>query len=331
MKLGPNFCHVGLGVNALHTLRVLRANKVRTDIKGISQPGDLEKAITDHNYTHVLIEAPWIPIAQLNQLTQKFPHIHFIVRAHSQIGFLVVEPGAISLIRSCLELQDSVPNFTFSTNSNQLKNWLEITYGVHTLYLPNLYSNERPHVKKDRIHTHKVLKISSFGALRLLKNHTTAAAAAQMIARQRDCDLQFHISVNREEHGKSVLDALRNMFRGVHGMTLVENPWASWSQFIQLIAQMDLSFQVSHTETFNIVTADAISVGTPCVVSPAVDWVPKHWQAEGDDLDSMIRAGNYLLGNDHVAIHGQEALDKYMREGVHLWLKYLTGQPACRY
>ena len=30
----PNFCHVGLGVNALHTARVLRRHRIRADVVG---------------------------------------------------------------------------------------------------------------------------------------------------------------------------------------------------------------------------------------------------------------------------------------------------------
>jgi len=330
MKLDDKFCHIGLGVNALHTARVLRRYKIHVDIHGVRHPHEIVEILNKTpTCTHALIEAPWIQTPILNSWCLQYPSVHFIVRSHSQVGFLVVEPGAINLIRDDILLQESQLNFTLSGNSKQFKEWIETSYSGHVLYLPNLYDFDRAFVKKDFTHDHKLLRVSSFGALRLLKNHTTAAAAALMIAKQRNCDLEFHISANREEGitGGVVARAIRNMMGNLPGVKLIEDGWKNWAEFRRLVATMDLAIQVSHTETFNIATADATAEGVPSVVTPAIEWAPKHWQADPDDVEEIARIGNSLLWSDRAAAEGLKALQQFQKEAVQIWLQYLGGQP----
>lgn len=324
----PNFCHQGLGVNGIHTVKVLRNNKIRTDLIGVWTPEHVEEALVKNpSTTHCVIEAPWISANRLQQMLFKHPNIHFIVRSHSQVGFLQVEAGAIKIIRDMLSMQDSVLNLTVAANSTRLANFLEHTYKSQCLYLPNLYDISRVHRKHAKYHDHRTLRVSSFGALRLLKNHTTAAAAAMMIAEQRGCDLEFWVSVNREEHGKGILQSLRNMFENVPGMKLVENPWQPWSDFCRTVAHMDLCMQVSHTETFNIVAADSVAEGVPCVVSPAIEWLPSTWQVDVDKVEDMARVGSYLLSDPYAPAQGLKALETFCNTGEATWMSYLGEQP----
>ena len=332
MAMQPNYCHVGLGINALHTAKVLRRQGIRVDIHGVRQEADVE-TLLDGMFTpptHVLIEAPWVPVKTLSRFMNKYPSSHFIVRAHSQIGFLQVEAGAIALIRDMAHLQESSLNFTNSANSEQLTSFLNRTYTANCLYLPNLYDFERVHRKRGTDHQHLKLKIGSFGALRLLKNHTSAAAAALMIAERRRCELEFWISVNREENpgAKGVLASIRNMFSGVSWATLVENPWEQWSEFRRSVANMDLCMQASFTETFNIVTADAAAEGVPAVVSHAIEWAPKHWKASADDVDEIAHVGYSLLSDPESASEGLKALQTFVDTGTKTWLKYLDTNPT---
>lgn len=141
-------------------------------------------------------------------------------------------------------------------------------------------------------HTSRTLRIGSFGALRLLKNHTTAAAAALMLARKRGCDLEFSVSVESDTMGgAAVLDALRKMFADLKWAKLVERPWEDWATFRQTVSGMDLCLQVSMTETFNITMADAVAEGVPCVVSPSIEWAPDYWKADTDRLEDVVRIG----------------------------------------
>src|SRR6185437_16742570 len=201
-----------------------------------------------------------------------------VCRCHSQIGFLQVESGAITLFREGALLASNNLNFQIAGNSQRFCSFFERTYGHHCAYLPNLYDVARP----ERFHHHSPghhLRIGSFGALRLMKNHSTSAAAALLIARRRKANLEFHVSVNRQENpgSQGILASLRNMFAGLNWAKLVEVPWQPWASFRTIVGTMDLCLQLSQSETFNIVTADAAAEGVPSVVSEVIDWVPQSW------------------------------------------------------
>jgi hypothetical protein len=317
--------HVGLGCNGHHTARVLRANGVLTDLLGVWTPADIDAGLSKAAYTHCIIEAPWLPTADLTTLLNKYPRVEFIVRCHSQIGFLQVEPGAIALLREGGLLEAGNLNFTLAANSRRYAEFFQRTYGHDCAYLPNLYDYTRParylrHLPGQR------LRIGSFGALRLMKNHTTAAATALLIAKRRRADLEFHISVNREENpgAKAILMSLRAMFADLNWATLVEVPWAPWAQFRNMVATMDLCLQLSQSETFNIVTADAAAECVPSVVSEAIDWVPRHWVANSDNPEQAARVGDHLISDPFAGQEGHDALVSYVDAAVVRWKQFLT-------
>lgn len=325
-EVGSN---IGLGVNALHTVRVLRRAGVVVEAASVAAPADVRACLVERpGVTHCVIEAPWVPRDAMADLLRAFPKVHFLVRSHSQIGFLQIEPGAIQLLRELLTLQDNSLNLTVATNSLTLKRFFETAYGGHTLYLPNLYDLERVVRKRDVTHTSRTLRIGSFGALRLLKNHTTAAAAALMLARKRGCDLEFSVSVESDTMGgAAVLDALRKMFADLKWAKLVERPWEDWATFRQTVSGMDLCLQVSMTETFNITTADAVAEGVPCVVSPCIEWAPDYWKADTDRLEDVVRIGSSLLASCDGAEDGLTALSAFVVDATDRWIDYLTGPP----
>lgn len=322
-------CHIGLGVNALHTAKVLRHHHVRCDIEGVWQPTDIDAALKRHpGITHCFIEAPWISAQPMAELMFRWRDVHFVVRSHSQIGFLQVEPGAIKILRDLMHMQESFLNLTVAANSKKLAMFMERIYLGRILYLPNLYDLDRPRSHKNGGHERGKLRLASFGALRILKNHTTAAAAALLIAERERKDLEFWVSTNREEHGKGVLQSLRNMFHGLTWAKLVENEWQPWPEFRRTIGSMDLCLQVSMTETFNITTADAVAEGVPVVTGPAIEWVPSHWMADIDAPEDVARRGAHLLHDPHAIQEGQQALLRFCKDGVLLWLEYLNTNPA---
>jgi hypothetical protein len=329
--LSKQQCHIGLGVNATHTAKVLRQNRIRCDIGDVWDVREIRAALDARpTITHALLEAPWVDGWNMRALCIDYPNVHFLVRTHSQIGFLQVEAGAVTIIRELLILQDHLLNLTVVANNQRLAQFLTETYGAPCLYLPNLYDDERAHRRRHRgPHAHRQLRVGSFGALRLLKNHSSSAAAALMIAERRGCDLEFWISVNREENigAHGIVQTLRNMFSGLRWARLVESPWEDWGQFRRTVAHMDLCLQPSFTETFNITTADAVAEGVPAVVSSAIDWLPRHWQAEPDFVEDIARVGANLLSNPHAADEGYAALERFSRDGVQLWLTYLNRDP----
>jgi hypothetical protein len=323
-------CHRGLGVNALHTAKVLRKAGVRCDIAPVWNIDSVRKALQKYMPTHAIVEAFWIKAPDMSTLLTEFPSVHFVVRCHSQIGFLQVEPGAIKILRDMLLLQEVQLNLTVSANTLRLKQFIDRTYKSRCLLLPNLYNVDRENRKPGVSHDHRSLRIGCFGAHRLLKNHTTSAAAALMMANRRGSDLEFYVNSGRTENpqSKSIMLALNNMFNNLRWAKIVQVPWEEWSQFRLTVSHMDLVVQASFTETFNIVTADAVSEGVPAVVGPAIEWVPESWQADPDDADDIARVGSALLWDTGSAAEGLCALEKYVSEGLCKWLKYLDSNPT---
>jgi hypothetical protein len=324
----PNHSHIGLGVNALHTVRVLRRNRIRADVFPVWDAKDVAQILTQTpSISHCLIEALFLGTGELAVLLTQFPHVHFLVRAHSEMGFLQVEPGAITLLRDQMLLADQRLNLTIAANSRRLVDFLRTAYNSHVLCLPNLYDIERTERRRGESHDHRLLRIGSFGALRWLKNHTTAAAAALTIARERGCDLEFWLSVDREEHGKTVLQAVRNLFTGLPWAELREAAWLPWASFRRLVGSMDLVLQPSFTESFCIVVADSVAEGVPAVVSHAVEWVPDAWKAHPDEIREIARIGSMLLSSPTSADDGLRALQRYMEASVAIWKAYLSDDP----
>ncbi|MFI5298958.1 MAG: hypothetical protein ACHREM_12750 [Polyangiales bacterium] len=319
--------NIGLGVSALHTARVLRRVGIPVEATSVVTVDDVKARLTDRpSVTHCVLEAPWVAAGAMSDLLQAYPSVHFLVRCHSQIAFLQVEPEALQILRDLLSLQDTAPNLTVATNSRTLKRFFETAYGGHALYLPNLYDLTRVARKRDMTHASRTLRIGSFGALRVLKNHTTSAAAALMLAKKRGCDLEFWVSVDSDTGaGNPVLQSLRAMFAGLSWAKLVEQPWQDWPSFRQTVAGMDLCLQISMTETFNITIADAVSEGVPCVVSPAIEWAPDYWKAETDRLEDVVRIGGSLLSSTDGADDGLEALSDFVSEATSCWYDYLDG------
>ncbi len=150
-----------------------------------------------------------------------------------------------------------------------------------------------------------------------------------MMAERRGSDLEFYVNAGRDENlkGNGIMSALRNMTDRLRWVKLIDVAWEEWSQFRATVAHMDLTMQVSFTETFNIVTADSVAEGVPAVVSDAIEWTPHRWHANVDNAADICRVGSNLLWDTHGAEEGLEHLQKFCACGIKTWLDYLNGSP----
>ncbi len=330
-KTGKGISHVGLGVNAMHSVSVLRAANVRAEAHGMNSRADLEQLLKSKpDITHVVIEALWMPTADLEILLHAYPDHVFTVRCHSQLAFLQIEPGAVRLMREGMQLQSWAHNFRLSANNIRLCEFIEQTYNTPCLHLPNLYQIARAHVPShSALHGRDRLRIASFGALRLQKHHVAAAGAALQIANRLGKELRFHINVGREEGGGgSIAQAIRNLFDGLPWAKVVPVQWASWGQFRETVAHMDLCIHLSASETFNLCTADAVAEMVPCVTGPAIEWVPRRWIADIDDTADAARVGISLLHDPHAAQEGWKALSEYTQRAKRQWATWVRRNPV---
>jgi hypothetical protein len=317
-----NISHIGLGVTALNTSKYLRDAGIAAEVRAITSAGDLRAGLKDSPASHVVISAPWIPTIELARLCAEFPETQFAVVCHSNLGFLQADPGAMRLVREGLELRRTAWNFRIAANCGRLARWVWTAYGIPCAELPNLYHLDGAAPRRER-YSGGTLRIGAFGATRALKNLLTAAGAALEIANGLRADLEFWISSGRNEGAGAVVDAVRQMMRGLPHAKLIENGWQTWPQFRQTVRHMHLLLQPSYTESFNVVTADGVAEGIPSVVSDAIEWAPQGWKAPVDDAGAIAKIGRRLLKSHWAPRAGRMALEAHNRRGFRRWAHFI--------
>jgi hypothetical protein len=318
-----NISHIGLGVAALNTAKMLRKQGFAVEVWPIVNAVDLRSRLNE-TISHVVVSAPWIPTVEWQRLTGDFPNIQFAVNCHSNVGFLQADTNGVKLVRESMEIERATWNFHVAGNSRKFCRWIQDAYEVPCTFLPNLYHLDSDRVPVRPLFQGGTLRIGAFGATRPLKNFMSAAAAALEIVSRLKTDLELWVSSGRTEGGSGVLDAMRAMVNGLPNVTLKEAGWQSWPAFRTTVRHMHLLMQPSYTESFNMVTADGIAEGVPSVVSEAIDWAPDHWKASIDDVWDIARVGRALLGDRLAPEDGLNALKSYNHDGVKAWQSFLS-------
>jgi glycosyltransferase involved in cell wall biosynthesis len=315
--------HTGLGVSAQKNAEYLEARGYDTIVIPCKHNVDLVEAIRQHHLTHVVIAAPWLSALDVDTMVRHFKHVKFAINSHSNIGFLQADPSALRLFRQYALISKEVDNLQVGGNSFIFANWFSIVYGTSRLLLPNMYE---VHEAKRHRDCGEVLKIGTFGAIRPQKNVMTSAAAAVLLSRVLGKSVEFHVSTGREDGGGGViLDAIRQMMIHLPGVELIERHWSDWKEFKRIVRDMDVLFQMSYTESFNMVTADGIVEGVPSVTSDAITWVPNDWVADADDVSSVAQHAIKLLEHREREIHkGQQALREHNERAFEHWKDFLV-------
>jgi Glycosyl transferases group 1 len=333
---GVGVSHVGLGVSAAYTAKTLRHHGIWAEVWPAQSPQKLLERLrhaqasadqrNEARPTHVVLAAPWIPTHDLAAMAAEFPEVVFVVISHSSVGFLAADPHAIRLLRETADLQLATHNVFVGGNSRKFTDWATEAWGVRAVCLPNLYCTAETFPHHDRRWQGGALRLGLFGANRPLKNFLSGAAAAVEMARRLRVPVELLLSSGRNEGGDA--RALDEMTEHIANLRVTRTGWLPWPSFRRLLRTVDLVLQVSYTETFNVVTADAIAEGVPVVASDAIDWVPKWWQARADEPLDVARVAERLLRDPHAPRHGREALQSYVDAGVVAWWKFLCPQLA---
>jgi len=331
----PGVCHIGLGVTALNTMKVLRANGIHCEAWSAQTAKELwEKLAKDEGsnpprpVTHVIISAPsWVQPASFGHLSQRWPDIEFVQLNHSGMAYLSIDKHGIRNIREVLEMSRSHHNIKVAGNNERFTKWVNAALGTPITYLPNLYDTTsfvNPIGGSSRQHR-DTIKIGSFGASRPWKNQLTAAEAAVQLARRLDVKLELYVNSKRPDGGERMIESREELFHNLPNAKLIEVPWQLWPKFRQIVHSMDLMFSPSFDETFCVIVADGIAEGTPSVVTGAMEWAPRSWQtAEPYDPASIAAVGYHLLHDRIGAVHdGRRALTQFVRRGLQHWLDYL--------
>ncbi len=320
-----NISHIGLGVAAINTAKVLRREGMKTDVWPVGSASDLRSRLRAAPATDVVISAPWIPALEMQSLSNDFPETHFTINCHSNVGFLQADRNGMRLVREMMELEMATANVHLAGNSRRFCDWVRTAFGAPCVYLPNLYYIESDPTPRLPF-SGSALRIGVFGATRPLKNLMSAAGAALEISRTLRVPLELWLSAGRAEGGgDGILAAVREMLNGLPGVTLMMNGWQTWPSFRRTIAHMHLLLQPSYTESFNMVTADGVAEGVPSVVSNAIDWAPGDWKANVDDVLDIARVGRRLLYDLRAPHDGLKALNTYVQDGLNAYQRFFAS------
>jgi len=301
----------GLRNSAQIVVDMLLAEGHRAKLVDVIDANGIDRVVAEYRPDRVVLEAIWVTPAKLRELKKLWPKVKWTVRIHSEVPFLANEGVAIDWIH-----QYASDNVEVAFNSKQALHDLNIL--VAGSYLPNFYPLRKPRRQKP---SGKILDVGCFGAVRPLKNQLVQACAAVRYARIHSKHLRFHMNGTRQEQGGN--NNLKNISALIEaaGFELVLHPWLEHHDFLELIGRMDFCLQVSLTETFCIVAADAVSMGVPLVGSEEIPWLPEISHADPSSAQSIVDAMN-RAGNVSVLVNAM-ALKHYLKETIETWNRWL--------
>jgi glycosyltransferase involved in cell wall biosynthesis len=279
--------------------------------------------------THVVINPPlgYQHPKIFHELSSRWPDIEFIQLNHSGQAYMSINPNAFEVIRDLLNLEMSTHNVFVAGNNTRYTTWIESAFGKPALYLPNLYDTSSYTNPVTARSNADPIRIGSFGEARPWKNQLIAAQAALAIGRRLGVRLELFVLKERWPNTPSQqqADAREQLFAHLPSARLVTLPWEAWPKFRKTVADMDIMLSPSFDETFCCVCADGIAEGVPSVVTGAMEWCPRNWMAEPWEWADIASRGIALLHNRIAAVYdGRQALDTYVKNGLQLWIDYLT-------
>jgi len=326
---------------------MLTRNGVDCKVVGVQDNNCIDREVTEYKPTHVIIEALWVVPEKFEVLTRLHPKVEWLVRLHSEVPFIAGEGMAFDWIPQYYNYK----NVYVAANSRGICDDIKHLYGKKVVYLPNFYplykvpapaktSTYQKLMKKlgllptNRLRktVGETLNVGCFGAIRPLKNQLIQAVAAMRFADSVGKTLHFHINGNRiEGKGDPVIKNIRKLFGSQTKHALIEHPWMPHDTFTELLKDMHMTLQVSFTETYNIVAADAIAAGTPVITSNEITFVPPYLHALPTDTKDIVAKMAYLYNADLDEVRYDSHMDLQSDANVAAgmwaaWVKFEEGQ-----
>lgn len=283
---GPSF---GLKNSCLMVSHTLKKYNIDSQVIEVIDGNDIDRYVHRIKPTIVILEAIWCPPYKVKELTNKYKNIKWFLRLHSDIPFLAREGIAIEWIKEYWKIGKHHKNLYISGNSLRINNELELSLGIKSLYLPNIYYPERyPGYKEKKCDDY--LDIACLGAIRELKAHLSQALAAIIYGNQTNQKIRFHINGNRLEGPKtdSILKNIINLFKGTEHK-LVIHDWMTHHELIELIQkQIDIGMAVSFSETYCIQAYDYVVNNVPIVGSNEIKYILSIFKADPTNYQSIV-------------------------------------------
>lgn len=313
---------------------MLLESGVNSEMTVVLDNNCIDREVTKHKPTHVIIEALWVVPSKFSVLCKLHPNVNWIIRLHSETPFLANEGMAFDWIGD----YSSFDNVIIAANAPRAL--VEVREFIKTksklcdkclerkvIYLPNYYPQE--YKFKFFKYEKEYIDISCFGAIRPLKNHVIQALAAIKFAEKIGKKLRFHINTGRvEQKGDSVLNNLKGIFGHLTetGHQLVNHSWTPREEFINICRRMDIGMQVSFSETFNIVAADLVTQGVPVVGSNELPWINKLFSTDATSTNKIYKklllTYKFPLFNN---VTNQYLLHRYTNKTKKIWVNYFKN------
>jgi hypothetical protein len=311
--------HTGLGIAALNNSRHLSAHSIPARVHAVDGYSDLKAhlANTSKPPTHVLVSALWVSTPDFAELCKTYPKTQFYVVSHSNVAFLSADPQGTMLLREGIEMEKRVKNFHVAGNSQQFCHWIRGTFHVRCAWFPNMY------VLPEQVAARRmgdIIKVGSFGATRAQKNMLSNVAVALQVATLSKKPLEVHINSGRTDGGTlGIIRAIEWLAR--KRVELVQTRWTSWEEFKKVVSKLDVCVSLTSTESFSMVTADALANGIPSVCSRMIPWVPGSWYVDNtDDISAAAELALWMVEHPAPFVRdGVKALAGWNERGIDTW------------
>jgi glycosyltransferase involved in cell wall biosynthesis len=284
----------GLRNSVCFLVEMLKLLGIIAEVVELIDNNFIDAAVTKFRPTHCIVEAFWVTPAKFAQLKKRHPLVTFMVRDHSETPFLANEGRTMEWIAAYLK-----EGVEITANSPRAMHDLNVYatalgYPGMVSYSPNYYPVHQPpnwrHLRPHPVRADDTVRVGCFGAIRPLKNHLVQATAALQYAASLGKKLEFYINASRiEGGGNPILANLIAMFAATPRAKLVQIGWLEHAAFLDLLFGIDICLQVSFSETFNIVSADAVASSCPVVASREVIWLKNYAIAEPTSTASIVR------------------------------------------
>ena len=316
----PGNMSSGLYNSVNFVVNMLKGLGVEAKLVDVVDNNCIDREVSLFKPTHVVIEALWVVPSKFEVLTKLHPNVKWIVRLHSDLPFIACEGIAMEWIF----LTDKNPNVSIAANSYRMDDDLTGLLTKPIVYLPNYYPTKKHSIFDLRIHKcSDTIDIGCFGAIRQLKNQLIQAVGAIHFANRIGKKLKFHINGNRiEGNADPVIKNIRKLFEAnTQGHELVEHNWMPHAEFLKVVGGMDILMQVSFSETYNIVTADAIMQGVPVVTSSEIKFVSKIFYANTTSAKNIASAlyRTHLLAKFNLHHINQVLLSQNSDDAIDAW------------
>ena len=325
----------GLYNSASFVNKMLQDIGVESNLEIAIDNNCIDRLVTKHKPTHVIIEALWVVPSKFTVLNPLHKDVTWIIRLHSEMPFMAGEGMAMDWLGEYVKF----PNIIIGVNAprmlsevkfylQHMMDWTDQETDKRVVYMPNYYPTDFAE-KQYQVNAKDTVDIGCFGAVRPLKNHVLQAFAALQFAESLGKKLNFHINSGRlEMKGEPVLHNLKGLFTHLYdkGHRLVMHEWTHRDNFLKIVAEMDIGMQVSFSETFNIVGADFVSQGVPFVGCSEIPWASEQFNADpssSKDIYNKLRS-THDKHNKNIQ-QNQKLLVKYVKETQRIWHKYFKG------